>query len=164
MEPNNVRKTPAGEQNELFKKQVFSDETLRTADPDEEETGEQHFETLTFDKPAVLDERFAARKAERETAQPPQAKPAAPRPAAKCPPHRKTNPFLMSADCTAAKHRPTQHCASRGRLRRLCCACCLCAAASGQRAPCGTFGPTAILKTCRKARITVLPQTVHNFA
>lgn len=83
MEPNNERKTPAGEQNELFKKQVFSDETLRTADPDEEETGEQHFETLTFDKPAVLDERFAARKAERETAQPPQAKPAAPRPAAK---------------------------------------------------------------------------------
>ena len=77
MEPNNERKTPAGEQNELFKKQVFSDETLRTADPDEEETGEQHFETLTFDKPAVLDERFAARKAERETAQPPQAKPAA---------------------------------------------------------------------------------------
>lgn len=74
MEPNNERKTPAGEQNELFKKQVFSDETLRTADPDEEETGEQHFETLTFDKPAVLDERFAARKAERETAQPPQAK------------------------------------------------------------------------------------------
>ena len=68
MEPNNERKTPAGEQNELFKKQVFSDETLRTADPDEEETGEQHFETLTFDKPAVLDERFAARKAERETA------------------------------------------------------------------------------------------------
>ena len=67
MEPNNERKTPAGEQNELFKKQVFSDETLRTADPDEEETGEQHFETLTFDKPAVLDERFAARKAERET-------------------------------------------------------------------------------------------------
>ena len=63
MEPNNERKTPAGEQNELFKKQVFSDETLRTADPDEEETGEQHFETLTFDKPAVLDERFAARKA-----------------------------------------------------------------------------------------------------
>ena len=54
MEPNNERKTPAGEQNELFKKQVFSDETLRTADPDEEETGEQHFETLTFDKPAVL--------------------------------------------------------------------------------------------------------------
>ena len=50
MEPNNERKTPAGEQNELFKKQVFSDETLRTADPDEEETGEQHFETLTFDK------------------------------------------------------------------------------------------------------------------
>ena len=83
MEPNNERKTPAGEQNELFKKQVFSDETLRTADPDEEETGEQHFETLTFDKPAVLDERFAARKAERETAQPPQAKSAAPRPAAK---------------------------------------------------------------------------------
>ena len=83
MEPNNERKTPAGEQNELFKKQVFSDETLRTADPEEEETGEQHFETLTFDKPAVLDERFAARKAERETAQPPQAKPAAPRPAAK---------------------------------------------------------------------------------
>ena len=82
MEPNNERKTPAGEQNELFKKQVFSDETLRTADPDEEETGEQHFETLTFDKPAVLDERFAARKAERETAQP-QAKPVAPRPAAK---------------------------------------------------------------------------------
>lgn len=82
MEPNNERKTPAGEQNELFKKQVFSDETLRTADPDEEETGEQHSETLTFDKPAVLDERFAARKAERETAQPPQAKPAAPRPAA----------------------------------------------------------------------------------
>ena len=76
MEPNNERKTPAGEQNELFKKQVFSDETLCTADPDEEETGEQHFETLTFDKPAVLDERFAARKAERETAQPPQAKPA----------------------------------------------------------------------------------------
>ena len=75
MEPNNERKTPAGEQNELFKKQVFSDETLRTADPDEEETGEQHFETLTFDKPAVLDERFAARKAEREIAQPPQAKP-----------------------------------------------------------------------------------------
>ena len=37
MEPNNERKTPAGEQNELFKKQVFSDETLRTADPDEEE-------------------------------------------------------------------------------------------------------------------------------
>ena len=143
MEPNNERKTPAGEQNELFKKQVFSDETLRTADPDEEETGEQHFETLTFDKPAVLDERFAARKAERETAQP-QAKPVAPR--------------------IAAKHRPTQHCASRGRLRRLCCACCLRAAASGQRAPCGTFGPTAILKTCRKARITVLPQTVHNFA
>ena len=33
MEPNNERKTPAGEQNELFKKQVFSDETLRTADP-----------------------------------------------------------------------------------------------------------------------------------
>ena len=63
MEPNNERKTPAGEQNELFKKQVFSDETLRTADPDEEETGEQHFETLTFDKPAVLDERFAARNA-----------------------------------------------------------------------------------------------------
>ena len=62
MEPNNERKTPAGEQNELFKKQVFSDETLRTADPDEEETGEQHFETLTFDKTAVLDERFAARK------------------------------------------------------------------------------------------------------
>ena len=62
MEPNNERKTPAGEQNELFKKQVFSDETLRTADPEEEETGEQHFETLTFDKPAVLDERFAARK------------------------------------------------------------------------------------------------------
>ena len=58
----------------------------------------------------------------------------------------------MSADCTAAKHRPTQHCASRGRLRRLCCACCLCAAASGQRALCGTFGPTAILKTCRKVR------------
>ena len=28
--------------------------TLRTADPDEEEPGEQHFETLTFDKPAVL--------------------------------------------------------------------------------------------------------------
>lgn len=83
MEPNNERKTPAGEQNELFKKQVFSDETLRTADSDEEETGEQHFETLTFDKPAVLDERFAARKAERETAQPPQAKPAASRPAAK---------------------------------------------------------------------------------
>ena len=83
MEPNNERKTPAGEQNELFKKQVFTDETLRTADPDEEETGEQHFETLIFDKPAVLDERFAARKAERETAQPPQAKPAAPRPAAK---------------------------------------------------------------------------------
>ena len=55
MEPNNERKTPAGEQNELFKKQVFSDETLHTADPDEEETGEQHFETLTFDKPAVLD-------------------------------------------------------------------------------------------------------------
>ena len=26
MEPNNERKTPAGEQNELFKKQVFSDE------------------------------------------------------------------------------------------------------------------------------------------
>ena len=77
MEPNNERKTPAGEQNELFKKQVFSDETLRTADPEEEETGEQHFETLTFDKPAVLDERFAARKAERETAQPPQAKPSA---------------------------------------------------------------------------------------
>lgn len=75
MEPNNERKTPAGEQNELFKKQVFSDETMRTADPDEEETGEQHFETLTFDKPAVLDERFAARKAEREIAQPPQAKP-----------------------------------------------------------------------------------------
>ena len=83
MEPNNERKTPAGEQNELFKKQVFSDETLRTADPEEEETGEQHFETLTFDKPAVLDERFAARKAERETAQPPQAKPAAPRSDAK---------------------------------------------------------------------------------
>ena len=40
MEPNNERKTPAGEQNELFKKQVFSDETLHTADPDEEETGE----------------------------------------------------------------------------------------------------------------------------
>ena len=60
MEPNNERKTPAGEQNELFKKQVFSDETLRTADPDEEETGEQHFETLTFDKPAVLDERTVA--------------------------------------------------------------------------------------------------------
>lgn len=33
MEPNNERKTPAGEQNELFKKQVFSDETLRTAAP-----------------------------------------------------------------------------------------------------------------------------------
>ena len=62
MEPNNERKTPAGEQNELFKKQVFSDETLRTADPDEEETGEQHFETLTFDKPAVLDERLPRAK------------------------------------------------------------------------------------------------------
>ena len=47
MEPNNERKTPAGEQNELFKKQVFSDETLRTADPEEEETGEQHFEKRT---------------------------------------------------------------------------------------------------------------------
>ena len=164
MEPNNERKTPAGEQNELFKKQVFSDETLRTADPEEEETGEQHFETLTFDKPAVLDERFAARKAERETAQPPQAKPAAPRPAAK--PVKRQVPAAQKnkSDCTAAKRRPTQHCASRGRLRRLCCACCLCAAVSGQRAPCGTFGPTAILKTCRKARITVLPQTVHNFA
>ena len=29
MEPNNERKTPAGEQNELFKKKVFSDETHR---------------------------------------------------------------------------------------------------------------------------------------
>lgn len=63
--------------------------------PDEEETGEQHFETLTFDKPAVLDKRFAARKAERETAQPPQAKPAAPSScrkagkAPKCPPAQK---------------------------------------------------------------------------
>lgn len=65
-----------------LKKQVFSDET-RAPHIREEETGEQHFETLTFDKPAVLDKRFAARKAERETAQPPQAKPAAPRPAAK---------------------------------------------------------------------------------
>lgn len=68
MEPNNERKTPAGEQNELFKKQVFSDETLRTADPDEEETGEQHFETLTFDKPAVLDERLC--RAQSRTAKP----------------------------------------------------------------------------------------------
>lgn len=89
MEPNNERKTPAGEQNELFKKQVFNDEPLRPAEPEEEETDKQHFETLTFDKPAVLDERFAARKAEREAAQPqqkrpaPQTRPAATRPAAK---------------------------------------------------------------------------------
>ena len=51
MEPNNERKSPAGEQNELFKKQVFSDEPLRPAEPEEEETGKQHFETLTFDSP-----------------------------------------------------------------------------------------------------------------
>lgn len=83
MEPNNERKTPAGEQNELFKKQVFSDETLCTADPDEKETGEQHFETLTFDKPAVLDERLCRAQSRTRNRTAAQAKPAAPRPAAK---------------------------------------------------------------------------------
>lgn len=89
MEPNNERKTPAGEQNELFKKQVFNDEPLRAAEPEDEEPNGQSFGTLTFDKPAVLDERFAARKAEREATQPqqkrpaPQVRPTASRPAAK---------------------------------------------------------------------------------
>ena len=55
MEPNNERKTPAGEQNELFKKQVFSDETLCTADPDEGETGEQHFDCLLYTSPSPRD-------------------------------------------------------------------------------------------------------------
>lgn len=72
---------PGGEPNELYTKQIFSDAPVKPS----EQSGETaapaaEAETIAFDKPTVLDESFAARKAAPPAAEPAPAR--APRPAA----------------------------------------------------------------------------------
>lgn len=75
---NNTNTTP---ENELNFKQVLSDEPVKPSErpvlPIQLPPVEDNAETLAFDKPTVLDERFAARKA----AQPRRAVQSSPRPA-----------------------------------------------------------------------------------
>lgn len=71
---------PGGEPNELYTKQIFSDAPVKPS----EQSGETaapaaEAETIAFDKPTVLDESFAARKAAPPAAEPAPARPAAPR-------------------------------------------------------------------------------------
>ena len=120
--------------------------------------------------PPCSTRRFAARKAERETAQPPQAKPAAPRPAAK--PVKRQVPAAQKNKSVSHERRlysgETPSDAALRITRQIAalvlCLLFVCGGFSGKGHRVGHFGPTAILKMCRKVRITVLPQTVHNFA
>ena len=86
---------PGGEPNELYTKQIFSDAPVKPS----EQSGETaapaaEAETIAFDKPTVLDESFAARKAA-----PPAAEPA--------PPHRgaRHSGARFQSTSTAAKPR-----------------------------------------------------------